>query len=91
VRVVVVGGGHAGVATIIDLRRRMAEAEIHLVDPGSQHLKLTRLQKTLRSPLSEQQIAFAELGQRFGFTHHLTRLHRQRNLRKIIPFVFGKH
>jgi len=70
VRVIVIGGGYAGLATIIGLRRRIAEAEIHLFDPGSCHLKRTCLQKTLYTPLSDQQVSFAELGRRFGFTHH---------------------
>jgi NADH dehydrogenase len=48
----------------------MAKTEIHLFDPGSHHLKRTCLQKTLHTPLSDQQIPFAELGERFGFTHH---------------------
>ncbi|NJN48312.1 MAG: FAD-dependent oxidoreductase [Candidatus Competibacteraceae bacterium] len=73
-RVIVVGGGYAGLATIIELRRRMAKSEIHLVDPGSHHLKRTCLQKTLHTPLSNQLIPFAELGKRFGFTHHRARM-----------------
>jgi NADH dehydrogenase len=69
-RVVIVGGGYAGMAALVSLRQRVPEAELHLVDPGFHHLKVTHLQQTLGRPLAQYRLAFADLAKRFAFTHH---------------------
>jgi NADH dehydrogenase len=69
-RVVVIGGGYAGLATVITLRQTLPDVEIHLVDPREQHLKITHLHQTLQRPLSDFCTPFAGLAQKFDFTHH---------------------
>ena len=71
-KVVVIGGGYAGMATLIGLRRQLADAELHLIDPNSHHIKLTQLHETLHSPLNRYRKSFGELAERFGFSHHQT-------------------
>ena len=68
-KVVVVGGGYAGLGCLVELSRKLPGAERWLVDPGEQHLKLTRLHEALRTPLSRWQVPYAELERRYGFTH----------------------
>jgi NADH dehydrogenase len=70
VRVVVAGGGYAGLACLIELRKLAPRAELHLLDPGPAHLKQTLLQEALRRPLDELRVPFDELGSRYGFEHH---------------------
>ena len=69
-RVVVIGGGYAGLACLIELRSLAPRAELHLVDPAAAHLKQTRLQEALRRPLAELQVPFDELARRYRFEHH---------------------
>lgn len=69
-RIVVVGGGYAGLACLMELRRRIGEAELILVDPGQEHLKVTHLHETVRRPLSHFLKPYAQLGRRIGFEHH---------------------
>ena len=66
---VVVGGGYAGLACLLGLRRTMRDAELLLIDPGSDHLKMTHLHETVRRPLRRFRLPYAQLGQRFGFVH----------------------
>lgn len=73
-RVIVIGGGYAGMAVVIGLRRAAPDAEIHVVDPREHHLKLTQLQQTLRRPLDDIRIPFARLARRYHFTHHRSAL-----------------
>jgi NADH dehydrogenase len=75
VKVIVIGGGYAGLATVIELRHSLPEAKIHVIDPRENHLKITHLHQTLRYPLSDYQIPFAVLAKRFAFVHHRTALH----------------
>ncbi len=94
-RVVIVGGGYAGMATLIDIRRRLPDAEIHLVDPRTHHLKLTHLHETVYQSLATYQVAFAELATRFGFIHHPLELTFDEaclanwQMRKAIPIAKG--
>jgi len=69
-RVIVAGGGYAGLATLIALRHSLPEVEIHLVDPREYHIKLTHLHQTLKRPLSDFCIPFAALAKKYEFTHH---------------------
>ena len=69
-RVIVAGGGYAGLACLLDLRKLAPRAELHLVDPGAAHLKQTQLQEALHRPLDDLRVSFDELAQRCGFEHH---------------------
>ncbi|MCP5425912.1 MAG: FAD-dependent oxidoreductase [Gammaproteobacteria bacterium] len=69
-RVVIVGGGYAGMAVLISLRQSAVDVELHLIDPSPFHCKLTHLQQTLRRPWVECRVALADLAERFAFTHH---------------------
>ncbi len=71
---VIVGGGYAGLAAMISLRGSLPEAELHLFDPRACHIKLTQLHQTLHAPLAACCRPFAELAERFNFTHHLAAL-----------------
>ena len=73
-KIVVVGGGYAGLACLIELSRLLPESDRTLVDPGTHHLKLTRLHEALATPLSRWRVPFAELGERYGFRHRQVRL-----------------
>jgi len=69
-RIVVAGGGYAGLACLMELRRRMADAELILIDPGEDHLKITHLHETVRRPLRRFRRSYMELGKRIGFDHY---------------------
>ena len=73
-RVVIVGGGYAGLAAMISLRGSLPEVELHLIDPRTRHIKLTQLHQALHTPLAACCRPFAELAERFNFTHHLAAL-----------------
>jgi NADH dehydrogenase len=73
-RIVIVGGGYAGVAALVTLLRHMPEARITLIDPRSHHLKITHLHETFRYPLQDFLIPFSMLEDRFGCRHIGARL-----------------
>mgnify|MGYP001811978659 FL=1 len=66
-RVVVVGGGYAGISCLIRLHGRFRECQRILVDPGHLHIKRTRLQEIVRRPLEGLREPFVDLAARFGF------------------------
>lgn len=68
-KIVIVGGGYAGIAALTTLFRYLPEAEMTLVDPRTHHLKITHLQETFRYPLSDLLVPFTLLEQRFGCRH----------------------
>ncbi|MDF0677879.1 MAG: FAD-dependent oxidoreductase [Nitrosomonas sp.] len=68
-KIVIVGGGYAGIAALITLHRYSPDAEITLIDPGIDHLKITHLHETFRYPLSDFLVPYAFLEQRFGCRH----------------------
>jgi NADH:ubiquinone reductase (H+-translocating) len=69
-RVVVLGGGYAGLACLARLARVLPRAERHLVDPNRWHLRRTLLHETLRKPLTELRADFAPIAYRWDFRHH---------------------
>lgn len=73
-RVVVVGGGYAGLACLARLARVLPDAERHLVDPARWHLRRTLLHETLRRPLSDLRAGFGPIARRWDFQHHAANL-----------------
>lgn len=74
IRIVVAGGGYAGLATTITLRGLSDTAEIILVDPRSEHLKITQLHESFRKPLEGLRIPFPVLENRFGIQHVMSEI-----------------
>jgi len=70
-RIVVLGGGYAGLACLARLARALPDAERHLVDPARWHLRRTLLHETLRKPLKDLRADFAPIARRWDFRHHL--------------------
>lgn len=73
-KVVVLGGGYAGLACLARLARALPDAERHLVDPQPWHLRRTLLHETLRRPLGELRSDFAAIARRWEFRHHHARV-----------------
>lgn len=73
-RIVVLGGGYAGLACLIELHRLLPDSERTLVDPAPDHLKQTHLHQALTTPLDRWRVPFAELGRRYGFEHRQARV-----------------
>ena len=73
-RVVVVGGGYAGLACLIELSKRDKSLELHLLDADADHCKVTNLHKTFQHPLEKFTVSYAELAEKFHFTFHQHRL-----------------
>jgi len=68
-RIVIVGGGYAGIAALTTFLRYMPDASITIVDPRSHHIKITHLHETFRYPLQDFMVPFTSLEQRFGCRH----------------------
>jgi NADH dehydrogenase len=68
-KVIIVGGGYAGLSALVALREHSPEAEIVLIDPRDQHLKVTHLHESFRRPLSEFRVSFDLLTKRFDARH----------------------
>jgi len=68
-RVVIVGGGYAGLAALVTLRERRPDAEITLIDPRDHHLKVTHLHESFRRPLADLRLPFDILAKRFDIRH----------------------
>jgi NADH:ubiquinone reductase (H+-translocating) len=68
-RLVIIGGGYAGLSALITLRKLSHNAHITIIDPRPFHLLITRLHETVRRPLDAIQIPFSDLAKRFNFIH----------------------
>lgn len=68
-KLVIVGGGYAGLSALVTVHRYRPGAEIILIDPNDHHVKITHLHETFRRPLSDFLVPFKLLEQRFGFRH----------------------
>ncbi len=73
-RVVVLGGGYAGLACLIELGKMDKSLELHLVDADADHCKITNLHKTFQHPLEKFTVSYAELAEKYHFTFHRQRL-----------------
>lgn len=69
-KIVIVGGGYAGIAALVTFLRYMPDADITIVDPRSSHLKITHLHETFRYPLQDFLVPFSILENRFS-CHHI--------------------
>lgn len=68
-KIIIVGGGYAGIAALTTITRYQPNAEITLIDPKINHVKITHLHETFRYPLTDFLIPFAEIEQKFGCRH----------------------
>ena len=68
-KIVIVGGGYAGIAALVTFLRHMPDASITIVDGRSHHLKITHLHETFRYPLQDFLMPFSVLENRFGCRH----------------------
>ena len=58
-KLIIIGGGYAGLSALITLRRQAAYAEITLIDPRPYHLIITRLHETVHRPLNTLQVPYS--------------------------------
>ena len=68
-KIVIVGGGYAGIAALVTLVRHMPEVRITIIDPRLHHLKITHIHETFRYPLDDFLVSFSNLENRFGCRH----------------------
>ena len=68
-KIIIAGGGYAGIAALVTLLRHMPAACVTLIDPATHHLKITHLHETFRYPLEDFLIPFSTLENRFGCRH----------------------
>lgn len=80
IKVVIVGGGYAGMAALTALTRYTENIQITLIDPREKHIKVTHLHETFRYPLSDLQVPFSDLAARFGFRHIQEKLFFDENI-----------
>lgn len=69
IKVVIVGGGYAGMTVLTTLKRYASDVDIILIDPRDRHLKITHLHETFRYPLSDLEVPFDTLATRFNCRH----------------------
>jgi NADH dehydrogenase len=73
--VVVIGGGYAGLACLIDLAKKAPQVKLHLVDGQAEHCKMTNLHKTFAKSVNEFLVPYGDLAERFGFTFHRQKIY----------------
>jgi NADH dehydrogenase len=78
-QVVVIGGGYAGLATLISLAKKMPALQLHLIDANLEYCKITNLHKTFARQVADFKLPYAQLAKRFGFAFHQQRLQIDKN------------
>ena len=68
-KVVIVGGGYAGVAALTNLLQYAPDTDITIIDPKTQHIKITHLHETFRYPIADLLVPFTEIENRYGCRH----------------------
>ena len=68
-KVVIAGGGYAGLAALTNLLQFAPDTDITLIDPKTQHLKITHLHETFRYPLADLLVPFTDIESRYGCRH----------------------
>ena len=68
-RIVIVGGGYAGLATLVTLRERSSECEIILIDPRPDHIKVTQVHESFRRPTEAFKLPYHLIEKRFSIRH----------------------
>ena len=68
-KVVIIGGGYAGIAALTTLLRYAPDTEITIIDPNKQHVKITHLHETFRYPLADLLIPFCDIESRYACRH----------------------
>ena len=68
-KLIIIGGGYAGLSALITLRKQAPDAEITLIDPRPYHLIITRLHETVHRPLDTIRVSYSLLAKRFDFIH----------------------
>ncbi len=69
-KVVVIGGGYAGLACLIELAKNAPQLELHLIDGAAEHCKVTNLHKTFSRSVAEFRVPYRQLAERFNFCFH---------------------
>ena len=72
-KILVAGGGYAGMSCLMELARRLPDSQRVLIDPARDHLKLTRLHEALQHGIDRYRLPFAGLAGRYGFEHRRAR------------------
>ena len=68
-KIVIIGGGYAGIAALTTLLKYAPDTDITIIDPKEQHIKITHLHETFRYPLTDLLIPFADIENRYGCRH----------------------
>jgi NADH dehydrogenase len=74
-KLIIIGGGYAGLSALITLRNQVPDAKITLIDPRPYHLIITRLHETVHRSLGTLQVSYSLLAKRFDFTHKQQAIH----------------
>ena len=73
-KVVVIGGGYAGLACLIELAKKDRRLELHLIDAQAEHCKITNLHKTFVNPIGTFRVPYQQLAEQFKFNFHQQKL-----------------
>lgn len=69
-KIVVIGGGYAGLSCLIALAKSKKALQLHLVDRNNAHAKVTNLHKCLERSVGDYLVPYQGLARRYGFTFH---------------------